>query len=151
LPRRRWIEKIVVGFDGSEAAEGALRWALEEAGLQRARVVAVYAWQVPAEPIELQPGSHPDFLSLLAELQAHGEELVRNGVSRVTGADRSVAVDAVAIEGPAAQVLIDAAADADLLAVGSRGRGALAGLLLGSVSRECASRAPCPVLVHRPR
>ncbi len=51
------------------------------------------------------------------------------------------------IEGPAARVLVDVAQNADLLVVGSRGRGGFASLLLGSVSSQCAHHAPCPVAI----
>ena len=50
-------------------------------------------------------------------------------------------------EGGAARVLTEEAAGADLLVVGSRGLGGFRELLLGSVSRECAQHAPCPVLI----
>ena len=53
-------------------------------------------------------------------------------------------------EGPAAEVLLRAAERADLLVVGSRGRGGFAGLLLGSVSQQCAQHAPCPVVIVPP-
>ena len=49
----------------------------------------------------------------------------------------------------AAQVLVDEADGADLLVVGSRGHGGFAGLLLGSVSQQCAHHAPCPVVIIR--
>jgi len=68
------------------------------------------------------------------------------------GADPGVPVERSVVEGPAAQVLLRAAAGADLLVLGSRGRGGFAGLLLGSVSQQCAHHAPCPlVIVRRPR
>jgi nucleotide-binding universal stress UspA family protein len=60
-----------------------------------------------------------------------------------------VKVDGVVTEGPAGSVLVQAAEGADLLVVGSRGHGGFVGLLLGSVSQQCVTHAPCPVLVVR--
>jgi nucleotide-binding universal stress UspA family protein len=54
------------------------------------------------------------------------------------------------VQGPPAQVLLDAAAGAQMLVVGSRGHGTLAGMLLGSVSQHCVQHAPCPVVVIPP-
>jgi nucleotide-binding universal stress UspA family protein len=144
-------EKIVVGVDGSEASENALRWAVEEGRLHRARVLVVHAWEVPVLQVDLVPAPHPDYVALLKEVQDAAEKLVDAMVRKVAGDDPGVAVEGAAIEGPAASVLIDAAADADLLVVASRGHGGFTGLLLGSVSQQCVSHAPCPVLVHRTR
>jgi nucleotide-binding universal stress UspA family protein len=58
-----------------------------------------------------------------------------------------VAVHPLAVAGSPAEVLVDIARDAELLVVGSRGRGAFTGLLLGSTSQRCAERSPCPVVV----
>jgi nucleotide-binding universal stress UspA family protein len=61
----------------------------------------------------------------------------------------SVEIKRSVVEGHPAAALLDAAKEADLLVVGSRGRGGFAGLLLGSVGEQCAHHAPCPVVIVR--
>jgi nucleotide-binding universal stress UspA family protein len=143
------MDEIVVGVDGSDASKKALRWAVEEARLRGTRVVALHAWQPPLPPPNLTPAPVLDVVGLVPEVQKGAEELVREIVAEVVGDEPEVPVDAVAVEGPAATALIEAAREAALLVVGSRGRGGLAALLLGSVSLECAQHAPCPVVIHR--
>jgi nucleotide-binding universal stress UspA family protein len=70
-------------------------------------------------------------------------------VGRVADEYPGVAIERRVEEGPAAHVLVDRSAEADLLVVGSRGHGEFSGMLLGSVSQHCAANAHCPVLVHR--
>lgn len=141
--------KIVVGIDGSEAAKNALRWALEEARLRSAKIVAVHAWEAP--PAMPEPGPAPgfDLVGILPEVEEAGERLVKAVVEEVVGDDSDVTVEPVAIQGPAASVLVEAARDADMLVVGSRGHGGFTALLLGSVSQQLAHHAPCPLLIHR--
>jgi nucleotide-binding universal stress UspA family protein len=143
------VGKIVVGIDGSEAAKNALRWALEEARLRSAEIVAVHAWEAP--PAMPEPGPAPgfDLVEILPEVEEAGERLVKAVVEGVVGDDSDVTVEPVAIQGPAASVLVEAARDADLLVVGSRGHGGFTALLLGSVSQQLAHHAPCPLLIHR--
>jgi nucleotide-binding universal stress UspA family protein len=144
------VAKIVVGIDGSEESKNALRWALEEARLRSAEIVAVHAWEAP--PAVPEPGPAPgfDLVRILPQVQEAAERLVSKVVSEVVG-DSDVTVEPVAIAGPPASVLVDAARDADMLVVGSRGHGGFTALLLGSVSQQLAHHAPCPLVIHRER
>jgi nucleotide-binding universal stress UspA family protein len=74
---------------------------------------------------------------------------VDEAIRRAVDLDSEAVVHPVVAEGHPAQVLIEAAADADLLVVGSRGYGGFASALLGSVSQHCTHHAPCPVVVIR--
>jgi nucleotide-binding universal stress UspA family protein len=143
------VVKIVVGIDGSEAAKNALRWALEEARLRSAEIVAVHAWEAPSAMPEPGPAPGFDLVGILPEVEEAGERLVKAVVEEVVGDDSDVTVEPVAIQGPAASVLVEAARDADMLVVGSRGHGGFTALLLGSVSKQLAHHAPCPLLIHR--
>jgi nucleotide-binding universal stress UspA family protein len=136
---------IVVGVDRSRGAKQALGWAVGEARLRRTSVRAIYAWR---SPITGGRAYIPANLVDPDVLQASARDLVVADVDEVTrGAPAGVQVESVAIEGPAPQVLIDAAKDAELLVVGSRGLGGFTGLLLGSVSQQVAQHALCPVVI----
>ena len=74
--------------------------------------------------------------------------IVQAFVSETLDDQQDVDVEVVAVQGQqASAALIDAARDADLLVVGSRGAGGFSGLLLGSVSQQCAQHSPCPVVI----
>jgi len=142
------MAKIVVGVDGSGASRDALAWALDEARLRRAELVAVHAWE-PAAAM-LDPGPAPGFdLVGVVPLEEAAQALVDQVVDGVARENLDVTVERRVAAGPPVDVLVDAARDADLLVVGSRGHGGLASLLLGSVSQQLAHRAPCPLLIHR--
>jgi nucleotide-binding universal stress UspA family protein len=135
--------RIVVGVDSSAGSRTALRWALVQAHMTGAAVEAVTAWQNPVVYDGWVPAG-PDSGSLAAL----AEKVLAETVADVVGTqDRPVDVRTAVAEGPAAQVLLTAAAGAELLVVGSRGRGAFAGMLLGSVSQHCVQHAPCAVVV----
>jgi nucleotide-binding universal stress UspA family protein len=86
------------------------------------------------------------------QLQADLDELVTAAIARHGGKAVELEVRSSVVEGPAAEVLVERSGAADLLVVGSRGRGALRGLLLGSVALHAAMHASCPVtVVHPPR
>ena len=140
---------IVVGVDGSEPSENALRWAVDEAKHRRGRVVAVHAWQPPVPPADVMPGPYPDYVELLGQVEEASQKLVADVVAKVVGNDTTVPVEPTVVEGSPASVLIDAAENADLVVVASRGHGGFVGLLLGSVSQKVVNHAPCSVIVHR--
>ena len=75
--------------------------------------------------------------------------MLREAVERARSDHPAVNVETAVIEGPPARVLVALSADADLLVVGSRGRGGFSELLLGSVSQQCVHHARCPVTVVR--
>jgi nucleotide-binding universal stress UspA family protein len=143
------VSKIVVGVDGSDASKNALTWAFEEARLRGAELVAVRAWETP--PTITEPGPAPgfDLVAVLPQVEGAGQQLVETVTKEVAGDYPDVTYEAVALEGPPAEVLVSAARDADLLVVGSRGHGRFAALLLGSVSQALAHHSPCPLLIHR--
>ena len=143
--------KIVVGVDGSSHAAAALRWAAEEASLRSARLEVVHAWTfvpvtTPADS-GLVPMAWTDNVELLDVTRQAAEEAAVAQVAEVLGPDNDATISVV--EAGPAEALVDAAADAELLVVGNRGRGNFAAALLGSTSAKVADSAPCPVVVVR--
>ena len=138
---------IVVGVDGSDPSRTALQWALEEAKLRSAKLVAVHAWSYyPSLPVDsLDPMLiTPDFNDALGR---DADAFVVREVERARGDAGDVEIEARALEGPAATVLVEVARDADLLVLGTRGHGGFSGLLLGSVSQQVSHHAPCPLVL----
>jgi nucleotide-binding universal stress UspA family protein len=144
-------ETIVVGVDGSPASQAALRWAAEEAQIRGARLVAVHAWSfLPPAPLA-EPGMMPmpgiDYAGTIdaersaveAEMDALFAEAFPDGPP--------VAVERMLLERGAGDALEEAAREADLVVVGSRGRSGLTAALLGSVSKHVLQHAACPVVV----
>ncbi len=139
--------RIVAAVDGSASSLEALRWAIRQAELTGAVVDAVIAWQYPAAATGFGWSGVADD-SDYAEIAA---KTVAEAISQAVDPGSDVRVRPVVVQGYPAQVLVDVAADADLVVVGSRGHGGFAGALLGSVSQHCAHHAPCPVVVIRGR
>lgn len=135
--------RIVVGVDGSISAERALHWAASEAERRGDSLEVVTVWDNPYRDMWL-PSDPPGIDPL-----AHVRGRLHRTVEAVLGKQPAVKVETTVAEGHAARVLIEAAKGAELLVVGSRGRGGLAGALLGSVSLSCAGHAPCPVVIVR--
>jgi len=142
---------IVVGVDGSEASHEALRFAVAEARLRDARVVAVHVWTfIPPTPIG-DPGMMPmpagDYPGQLEAERAAAEAELEGALAAAFPEGTPGEVEARLAEGDAAEALVDEAEGAELLVVGSRGRSGIASVLLGSVSRHVVSHAPRPVVV----
>jgi nucleotide-binding universal stress UspA family protein len=127
---------VVVGTDGSAISDAALGFAFEEAALRGAPLLAVCA-------LADAPGSLGGQLRL--------QEEVEQAIMRHEKDHPGVAVLRQVAQGGARAALLAAAHDAQLLVVGSRGRGGVQGMLLGSVSQAVLHHAPCPVAVVHPR
>jgi len=135
--------RIVVGVDASEESKEALRWAVRYAKFIGASLEVVHAWHIADEYAWLQSLPPPESPTDVAC------KALQNVVDDVVGPDHSLQVRTAVIEGHAAQVLAQAAKGATLLVVGSRGFGGFDGLLLGSVSEQCAAHASCSVVIVR--
>lgn len=143
--------RVLVGVDGSDSSRAALAAAIDEAVRMGADVEAVASF-VPADYwTDLRSIVIPSVEDIRSGLETRTGRLVQEVLAeRGAHGDAVPAVRVAVVEGPAAEVLVHRAGPADLLVVGSRGRGAFRGLLLGSVALHCAMHAPCPVLVVHP-
>ena|SRR6185437_2412203 len=130
--------RIVVGVDSSPHSVAALRWALRQAESRSGEVVALFCWQLPFYGM---PGGFDR-----NELEARAKALLRQTVAAAVPQPRVPLVTIVA-EGDPTEALIEASKDANLLAVGTRGRTQYPGLMLGSVSQGCSAHANCPVVL----
>jgi nucleotide-binding universal stress UspA family protein len=143
-PSQGWI---VVGIDGSEPSQAALRWAAKEAHRRGVGLQVVTCWSYPTLPWGpyQPPLSGQDF-------EAEARQVAEAEVEKVLGPDRgSLDVQIGVLEGAASLRLLEYDQATDMIVVGSRGRGGFAGLLLGSVSQHLAEHARCPVVIIRPR
>ena len=140
IPRR-----IVVGIDGSPESLAALEWAVYEAECTCGEIDAVLVYDSGLAWIDV--GS--EYQAAIVEHSAARakQELLRTiSASSSEGHDR-ITIHPLVVDGVPARVLAEHARDADLLVVGTRGRGAFAPHLLGSVSQRCAELSTCPVVI----
>jgi nucleotide-binding universal stress UspA family protein len=139
-PSPRMRPHIVVGIDGSPNSELALRWAARLAPSLGARIEAVAAWQIPA----VYGWALVDTLKVNL---ADTEQLATEIVDRVFGVDHPSGFELIVREGHPASILIKASETALMIIVGSRGRGGVVDMLVGSVSANVMEHAGCPVIV----
>jgi nucleotide-binding universal stress UspA family protein len=138
--------RIVVGVDGSEGSKCALEWAAQEARLRGDPLEIVLAWQ-PSVGIYAGAGWTAVDNEMFEELLKGAQERLARICVSVAPALDGLKVESRVVEGRAAKTLMDSAVGADLLVVGTRGHGGFAGLLLGSVSAQCAHHSSCPVVI----
>jgi len=141
------VAPVVVGTDGSPGGDAALGFASEEARLRGLPLRIVCAWQTP-DSSYVGEAFAPTTDAVLGAEQ-HAETALRAALAQLP-AEIMDRAEALAIEGHPAAVLIEQARDATLLVVGSRGRSATAGLLLGSVSQSLSHDTPCPLVIVPP-
>lgn len=137
---------VVVGVDGSAGAERALRWAAVEAVRISATLRIVNAWTVLTRPLSLDGG----FAYLDMGIIEQGARGVVEGAAqtvRRAGAPDTLRIETSIVQGGAAERLLEAADQACLLVVGSRGHGGFASLVLGSVAATCAHHSSVPLAV----
>jgi nucleotide-binding universal stress UspA family protein len=135
---------IVVGVDDSEFGVAALRFAITEAALRGTRVRAVHAYRTPVLAAPVEPEL---IIQLTRSEQEAAAKIIENAVSEVGEARGEVEIETVAVEGSPADVITGQAADAQLIVIGSHGKGLVRRLLLGSVSRRVLNDADRPVVV----
>ncbi|PRY00410.1 universal stress protein [Allonocardiopsis opalescens] len=141
---------IVVGVDGSRPSRSALRFAVVEAALTGRGLVAVNAWQRPAQADSLvAPPADPAIEVDAAQLAEGSRALLERSLAPWREIYPRTRFEERAVDGHPAQVLLDAAREASLLVLGSRGRGGFTGLLFGSISQAVLHRAEAPVAVIR--
>ena len=126
--------RITVGFDGSDGARRAIEWAVGEAQCRGAQLRLIQAWT---------PGEFGFDQDLAAVATKHLEE----EAAVIHDSHPDIEVSFAAVQGHAGRVLIEAGRDADMLVVGTRGRGGFTGLLLGSVGQQVTTHPGAPTVV----
>jgi nucleotide-binding universal stress UspA family protein len=148
--------RIVVGVDGSEASKRALRWAAEEARLRSSSLEVVHTYEhdrtwtsYPGDE-DVNPVAVEQLRREIARAAdraaAHAQAVVDRLIADLDGIDATATV--VRSQHPA-KTLLERSKGADMLVVGSRGRGGFKELLLGSIGQQCANYAECPVVIIR--
>jgi nucleotide-binding universal stress UspA family protein len=140
-------EVIVAALDDSAHAAEVLRFALYEAGIRATRLRAVHAWSgTPVVPM-VGPGVIPAVPA--EDVHAAARQRLQELLSRVAG-DRAHKVERVVAAGPAGEVILDNARDAELIVVGTHARGHVGELILGSVSHYVVRHSRSPVVIVPP-
>ncbi len=131
---------ILVGYDGSPGSKQALIWAAREARCRETVLTVCHAWT---------PGFLASEAAVLDLARRGSEKVIAEGLRRAQTLMGAAEVRPLLASGPAAAALCERSQAAEMVVVGCRGHGGLAGLLLGSVSWQVAAHARGPVVVVR--
>ncbi|MEU6786807.1 universal stress protein [Nonomuraea angiospora] len=134
------MDRIVLGYDGSDFSMQALDWALDEAELRKLPLTLAHAWQWPYGDAEEEAKAH---------LRKAADHVLWHGAECARSTSSGVRIETDLCEGSAAQHLVELSATATLVVVGSRGLSALPRAVVGSVAGYVAAHAECPVIVVR--
>jgi nucleotide-binding universal stress UspA family protein len=137
---------VLLGVDGSPAADSAVGFAFEAASLHHVPVEALHAWR---HPVSTGPGDLVPLVYEPAEVRDDEERLLSEALAGWSQRYPDVAVRRVLPRESARSALVEASGHARLVVVGARGRGGMTGLLLGSVSQAVLHHAACPVAIVR--
>lgn len=132
--------KVVVGVDGSLSANAAMEWAAQEAELRGASLELIHAWNYP----NLGYGG---YVAVLEDFEKDAMAVLDDVSNRIKQTHPGLKLITTLVQGPTAQAIMDKAKNADMVVVGSRGRGGFSGLLLGSVGQQLVHHCPTPVVI----
>ncbi|MCW2817788.1 MAG: UspA domain protein [Marmoricola sp.] len=138
---------VVVGIDGSESSAHALLWAAEHASAEHRPLTLVHTMRhAGSASMAAETMYSPVALRLVEDA---GRDLLAHAREQVERVDSTLEVSDVLEAGDPRVTLLGLSGEAEIVVVGSRGRGPLAGMPLGSVSSAVVRHADCPVVVHR--
>jgi nucleotide-binding universal stress UspA family protein len=137
---------ITVGVDGSGHSQRALAWAIKEAGIRKAPLTVLAVHEVAGNHWTGHPLSFPEDAPLREKTRVAAQDATQKAVD-AAGEPAPASVTVRAVSGIAAQELISASEDSDLVVISSRGGGGFAKLMLGSVSNQVVAHSSCPVVV----
>lgn len=146
MQQPRHMKKILIATDGSPGAAVAVEEGVWLAKMLDAKVIFVAVARPPLRVL-----GEPYYQRALSVDLSRAREALAKAIP--VASERAVAFETEALEGAPADVILELASgrDIDLIVLGSRGRGAVTGAVLGSVSADVVHRADRPVLVARPR